>query len=884
MASPLSIFRKYQYILLVVFGVMLMISFVIAPSVLQYQRMVGPGATENAVVVSWKSGELREGDLRGLRTSRILVQEFMNAVVRKTVELNGYPRGGISLSMAEEDIVRTMLLAEEARKMGLSVSQDAIMDFLEQFSAELIPRGQIGVLFHQTLGRNAPGGPRMTEAQLFEIFRTELLAQNYLTMMHPVILNNGETLPPYATWEYHLRLNRRVKAEVVPITVADYKDQVGDPTEEQVTELYGAGKERYPDPDSPEPGFKRRRKIAFQLVRADFDQFVERGMPAAKEEVTDKEIEDHYQSNKERYRVLDLPTEDEAAPPGGTSAEPAEESQSGQAKPADEDSAPMAGDDTEEKPAPAKPEMNDAAKQKPAASEGTDPAPKPSEPVAKDGETPAEAGDAEPEKPSGEPGFTPEKQPEEKPSEPPTEKPESPEKPAGQSRTEADPTGQYFVSLVQAEKTEATKPEGESEPSAEAAPERAAAASEKQDPEAEPAPTAAPQDPAPAEEKPAAPVEKPESADESDEPASDQPAAAKPAEKEEGMASPDAEATLPDDVEPAPEDEPKYKPLDEELREEIREELARSKALGTAQKEMDKVLSEVRRIVDAHAKKIKRGETNVPFDMTAMQELARDDMKELVTEPLLIADETPKIDALAVRNLEIGKAFRQVEFAWPPQREYFYDLAYADDIPTYRPTQIRGEARNMYFLYWKIDEQEAEVPELDNALREEVVDAWKQHEALAKAQAAADDVLARLKDGAVLADTAKQVLGESAKVIETNEFTWMSTGFSPASMGQLGLSPVEGVEGVNDGFMKAVFALQTGESGKAVNQPETMVYVIRIISDAPAEEELKRQFLASGRSPDIQQVALNEGRTFISRWIDDVEKALGVQWHRTPEF
>ena len=74
MASPLSIFRKYQTVLLVVFGVVLMVAFVVAPSVLEYQRSASRGGgPENAVVVDWRGGELRESDLASLRRNRALV-------------------------------------------------------------------------------------------------------------------------------------------------------------------------------------------------------------------------------------------------------------------------------------------------------------------------------------------------------------------------------------------------------------------------------------------------------------------------------------------------------------------------------------------------------------------------------------------------------------------------------------------------------------------------------------------------------------------------------------------------------------------------------------------------------------------------------------------
>ena len=61
MANPLRVFRKYEYALLVGFGIMLMFAFVVAPPLSDYlQTRAGTAGGGNAVVVTWKGGELRE--------------------------------------------------------------------------------------------------------------------------------------------------------------------------------------------------------------------------------------------------------------------------------------------------------------------------------------------------------------------------------------------------------------------------------------------------------------------------------------------------------------------------------------------------------------------------------------------------------------------------------------------------------------------------------------------------------------------------------------------------------------------------------------------------------------------------------------------------------
>ena len=81
---------------------------------------------------------------------------------------------------------------------------------------------------------------------------------------------------------------------------------------------------------------------------------------------------------------------------------------------------------------------------------------------------------------------------------------------------------------------------------------------------------------------------------------------------------------------------------------------------------------------------------------------------------------------------------------------------------------------------------------------------------------------------------------EDLEVMEPPAFTWLTRGFAGSSGGQqqpLSLSTIEGVESAGNGFMRDVFKLKAGETGVAVNQPETHVYVVQITSDTSPENE-----------------------------------------------
>ena len=79
MSNPLAIFRKYQKILLVVFGVLLIMTFTVGGIVSQYLS-TSAAATNNPVVVEMKTGDLRESDLHHLRVTRHYLRHFMRYI------------------------------------------------------------------------------------------------------------------------------------------------------------------------------------------------------------------------------------------------------------------------------------------------------------------------------------------------------------------------------------------------------------------------------------------------------------------------------------------------------------------------------------------------------------------------------------------------------------------------------------------------------------------------------------------------------------------------------------------------------------------------------------------------------------------------------------
>ncbi len=292
-------FRRYQFAFLVGFGCLLMFSFIIAPPLQEYLRSrANEGA--NPLVVSYSGGKVRVADLTRLRANHARSHEVLRKLFLETQRKGGFPKAQeLPRYSADQDLLEIVFLAAKARKMGMQVTDNAINEFLADWTDQTVGGDDIVQAI-----RDAD----LSQAGFFEQLRTEMLARNLR-----VLANGGSiVVTPAALWNNFNRINRKVTAQVLPIAVADSIDQVsGEPSETELKELFAEYKERLPNPNFAEPGFALPYRAAFSYVTADYDQFLAR----AKTQVTDEEIEAEYQRRVDQgqYRRL-LPLPDQLSP------------------------------------------------------------------------------------------------------------------------------------------------------------------------------------------------------------------------------------------------------------------------------------------------------------------------------------------------------------------------------------------------------------------------------------------------------------------------------------------------------------------------------------------------------------------------------------------
>ena len=364
-----GVFRNYQKASLVALAILSMLAFFVLPPLLQYGGQAASVA--DTPVARWKGGELREKGLDRAVTMKLVVNRFL---AEATMNAGRDPAQAPRFPADEQATVRTMLLAEEARKNGIVVSDAAINDFLDKVTAGQVRAEQ----FEQIMQGLRAGGAPVSQHDLFEAIRTELLAQNMMILLQRGF--GGD--PPGLRWDYFKRTEQSATVEVVPIDVRSVGDKISLPSPAVLRGFFEKHKDDLPDPRSDQPGFREPHRARVEYLVAKQGVFVEE----IAKEITDEEIAEFYEAKKDAmFRAKPA----EPAPKTGTP--PAEEKPAGETPAASAATAPDAPGDAAPatEPAPAAEPAAPATEPAPPTAEPAAPA-EPPAPAPAEGATPAE--------------------------------------------------------------------------------------------------------------------------------------------------------------------------------------------------------------------------------------------------------------------------------------------------------------------------------------------------------------------------------------------------------------------------------------------------------------------------------------------------------------
>ena len=829
MASPFTVFRKNQKVLLAVTGILAMIAFVFLGTCIQ---STGPAqASSNPTVVSWNFGEIYQSEM----DDRLTMRRILNRFILEAMAISGQ-RTDVQppFSETERDIVHAIVLARRGREMGLIITDEMVNRMLAQLTNNRVRPAdfeRITASFKQSGSR----GQRVTSTQIFDALREELLARHVAMLFLDglgISPQDAALDPPAQRWDYFRRFERRVTGQVLGVPVAKFTDKVKAPSEQELQNLYEKHKDQFSSPASPDPGFRQPYRARFQYFQASVDDVVTSEL----DRVTDEQIQEYYEKNKAtQFRASTLPSLD------------LEDSKKDAAESTDSKASDQNGKKADaKKVGPESQDLNADEAKKDDAKKGSDDATG----AKKDA---APAGDkADDTKQGADAKAT-----------------ENDAKAAGpdQGKTsQRDRASRFrFVNFQEGKSKELPAKSDKADTTDAGKTADAAKGTSTSD--------AADRNEDKAAAKANSVVDESAKDKANEDAASKEPATKTESVKEEtGKKDAEKDQTKADPVE--------YRPL-EKVRDEIRRTLARDRA----QTEIDKRFTELRIAMSRYADQRMRWQIASAKDPQASKPKPLD-MDALAKEHGVKAFSTDMLSVLEVESnseLGIGKS-RDMNIA---SRTTFYQpwlQIVFQPKGLYRPLTTVDSDGNSY-LSWKIEEREGHIPTFKEA-RTDVLEAYKQIKARDFAKQEAEKYAKTVREAK---QPMKEVFAQDKDLLvkDIGPFAWLTRPNVPFGMQQsqgIQMTPVPGVETPGEDFMRAIFSLEAGGVGVAFNFPKSVVYVIQATDFEPRESVLEQEFMVRMQNYNRYRGAgSGELAGAQSLWLESLIEEYGVVWHRTAD-
>lgn len=851
MSNPFATFRKNKNYWMAALVLLSLFAFVIAPAIMQIQDSLGGGAGSNAVAVRWNGGKMTVADLQNAMQKHGSLVRFLSELADEVIQAGGQPKVpgffydaqsqqvlglGIQTSSDEESIVRTRILADKAKRLGIEFDDDAIDEFILAFCDGKIATRRIAEILRES------SGGRLSNYDVRQLLKQELASM----VVRRTATTGLYSTVPGETYQDFLKLNRSAKVEAFPVFVADYISKVqGQPSEAEIQTIFDLGSMQIANPNSPAPGFVEPYQANLEYVQSNLQEWVER----EKAKLTEEQLRAEYDRlvELEQLKIPVATTPPPAEP--GEPAEPAEteptKPESDSAKPADMEAAPS---ETANQPAADK-----AAADKAAADE-------PATPAEKSGEKPAT--DA-----------------------PATEKPAT-EKPATEKPAAEEPAKQPAATDQQQSDTPAPASSDQSSRRLQSAAMKVRLVSTVQDDDASPPPVEQPAalgavteatDAAaavpPSTEKPAA--------GDAPAPAADAPTEAAMPPADAATATPAVDADEPGS-QPSTSAAPEMRTMTyEEAREQIADNLARSAAIPALDDALTNILEKVMKpYYGAYRQYVAFRDADASSGIEKIDEPARPNLKKLAEEAGLTYGVTGMTDSFKLVQTQFGKSsIRQDEAGLSGA---VANSAMSQQLPLFQPLQSsyfdqevfqQGRIPEFYqYIFWKIEERPMQVPQLAD-VRAQVVDYWKQLQARKLAETAASNLAKKVSGTGEEPWKDALSTSEQALVVHTDPFTWITR------MGDYNMpTQVNKLEQVGGEFMRSVFHAKPGSVVIAPSENQSIYYVVRVVDFSPSESELQERFNADPDKRGPLSIAQEESNQLVQDWYENLYTELGVEF------
>jgi hypothetical protein len=348
-----------------------------------------------------------------------------------------------------------------------------------------------------------------------------------------------------------------------------------------------------------------------------------------------------------------------------------------------------------------------------------------------------------------------------------------------------------------------------------------------------------------------------------------------PPSDESASTDENAEEAAAEVEEPSPEAPKEPVGLTDRLREIIREQIARDKA----NQEIESAFGSIQEVLTRYRNKYVRYKVD-RLNEKDVEPPEKPDFAAMAEKHGLTYDQTPLISRWQTNEFDVGRSYVD---RWTSFASYLFDQSWQE----YQPA-ISSDLEGNRYLFWIVNDEKERIPKFDDeGVRQEVLKQWKQVQARSLALDAANALREKARkqaDGSAEATSLLEKALPGHEVIKTTPFSWLTQGAVPIGMSRTPprISDVPGIDRPGYDFMNAVFDLEQGQIGVAMNQSETIAYVVRVTEVAPPMTVLWDQFEVEDFSTYVDVVRREQFR-IRAAWQKELEEMAGLKWERKPD-
>ena len=266
----------------------------------------GPGAQIETIAESRHFGKFTNYELYRFRESQEVLNRFLSQLIRNLVAvdpndeermralapLDSFLRQMTMQTRTQEQLVNVWLVTQYAQEEGLAPDWDDVLNLLTDLTGGYLS----DAIYNDTL--QAIGISHQAVKQLLTRYLLWLQSLDRFGL-------SVDAISPATRWDWYQRLYRHVTIEAAAVPIDSLIDQVGEPSNSQLNDLFVKYKSLRYNPTSAESGFIMPTELAFQYVIADPSQEM-------LDSITEEEMQVFYEENKDsmfrkQRPLMDMP-------------------------------------------------------------------------------------------------------------------------------------------------------------------------------------------------------------------------------------------------------------------------------------------------------------------------------------------------------------------------------------------------------------------------------------------------------------------------------------------------------------------------------------------------------------------------------------------------